>query len=275
MKIGIGSYTYVWWAGVPGYPQPATPLTPDCLIEMAVQLGAGVVQFADNLPLHGLSSDELLRLRRNAGAAGIEIEAGTRGIQPGHLRQYLSIAKMIGAKFVRTLLDSPGHEPSPEEAASLLREIAADFEAAGVTLGIENHDRFKARQLRDIINGAGNSHIGVCLDTANSLGCGEGIDQVLDVLADRVCNVHIKDFVVRRLPHNKGFIVEGAPAGSGLLDIPTLLKRIPGHSNAILEQWPSPGATIDDSVSKEKSWAQQGIKYLRDVNDYIRRSDHT
>jgi sugar phosphate isomerase/epimerase len=105
--------------------------------------------------------------------------------------------------------------------------------------------------------------VGVCLDTANSLGCGEGIDHVLDTLAPYIVNLHVKDFIVRRPPHDKGFIVEGVPAGTGILNIPAVLRRMRGDVSAILEQWPPPEADIEASVAKEQLWAEQGIRYLR------------
>jgi sugar phosphate isomerase/epimerase len=248
MKLGISSYTYVWWAGVPGYPQPARPLTARMLLDVAASLGVQVVQIADNLSLDGLPP---------AAEISVQLELGTRGVQPNHLREYLDIARSLRSPLLRTLLDVP-----PREAVAMLREVASAFERAGVTLAIENHDLVRAAELRRVIEGVTSPAVGVCLDTANSLGCGEGIDQVLDTLADFVVNVHLKDFTVRRLPHSKGFLVEGVPAGSGLLDIPSLLKKLP-ECSLILEQWPPPEATVEESIAKERAWAEQGILYLR------------
>jgi sugar phosphate isomerase/epimerase len=143
------------------------------------------------------------------------------------------------------------------------------FERAGVVLAIENHDRFKARTLHRIVEQVSSSHLGVCLDTANSLGCGEGIDQVLDTLAGIVVNLHVKDFVTRRLPHNKGFVVEGAPAGKGLLDIPAILARLPRDISAIVELWPPPEDDIEASVAKEHAWAAESVRYMRGVTGCI------
>lgn len=266
MELGIGSYTYVWWAGVPGYPAPRVPLTPRTLLETAASLGVRVVQIADNMPLDGLSAGDLETLRRAACESGIVIELGTRGIQPEPLRRYLAIAGALRSPLLRTLLDGPGHRPSEPEAAAMLRAIAPEFEKAGVVLAVENHDRFPAVSLRRIVEHAGSAHVGVCLDTANSLGCGESAGQVIDTLGDLTVNLHVKDFLARRLPHNKGFIIEGAPAGKGLLDIPGILDRLRRGGrdcNVILEQWPAPEETIEASIAKEKAWAAEGLRYLR------------
>jgi len=266
VELGISSYTYVWSAGVEGYPAPSNPLTCESLIGYAVRLGVTVVQIADNLPLDRLPEARLDALARHARDRGVRIEPGTRGIQPEILRPYLEIARRFGSPILRTLIDGPSHQPPEDEAGRLLREIAPEFRAAGVTLAIENHDRFHARALRRVVEAAASDAVGICLDTANSLGCGETADQVLDVLADLVVNLHIKDFATRRLPHHKGFIVEGAPAGKGLLDIAALLARLAPRGagmSAILELWTPPEATAEASVEKETRWAEESVRYLR------------
>jgi hypothetical protein len=83
----------------------------------------------------------------------------------------------------------------------------------------------------------------------------------------------VKDFIARRPPHKKGFVIEGAPAGEGLLDIPFVLKylmRCGRDFNVILEQWPAPEATAEESVAKERRWAEQGIQFLRPLIEQLR-----
>jgi sugar phosphate isomerase/epimerase len=147
-----------------------------------------------------------------------------------------------------------------------LGSVLPEFARADVCLAIENHDRFPATTLSDILERLGGRHAGICLDTANSLGCGEGLETLLRVLGPWVVNLHIKDIRVTRLPHKKGFVVEGCPAGQGLLDIPALLAALRGlgrDPNAILEQWPPPAATPAESVTREEVWAAESIRYLR------------
>ncbi|MBI3280510.1 MAG: sugar phosphate isomerase/epimerase [Acidobacteria bacterium] len=266
MKLGISSYTYAWSAGVPGYPAGLHPLTHEGLLERAVALSVPVVQIADNLPLDALDKAERRVLARCARDHGLEIEVGTRGIEAETLRRNLDIAVEFGSPILRTLIDSPVQRPTPQEAVAALRQAAPDFKLAGVALAIENHDRFRAATLREIIEDVGSEYVGICLDTANSLGCGEGIDQVLDALAERVVNLHVKDFIVRRLPHNKGFIVEGSPAGQGQLSIPAVLEKLrqAGRDvNAILELWAPPEAALEASIAREEAWAAESVRYLR------------
>ncbi len=59
MRLGISSWTYPWAIGVSGFPQPVRPIRLADLLERAAVLKVGVVQVADNLPLHELDSVEL------------------------------------------------------------------------------------------------------------------------------------------------------------------------------------------------------------------------
>jgi sugar phosphate isomerase/epimerase len=266
MRLGIGSYTYVWAIGVPGYPAPQHPMTVEELLERAAELGVHVVQIADNLPLHQLESTRVADLLRRANDLGIALELGTCGIDPQGLRAYLDLCQRLHSPILRTLLDTDIHYPTPDEAARTLAEVMPDFERAGVCLAIENHDRFRSAALLEILDRIGSDHIGICLDTANSIGCIEDIDTVVAILGPRTVNLHLKDFRIARPPHKKGFVVEGCPAGQGRLDVPILLAKLRATGrdmNVILELWPPPEATITESIAKEAAWARESIRYLR------------
>jgi 3-oxoisoapionate decarboxylase len=266
MRLGISSYTYVWAVGVPGYPQPRQPLTALELLAKTTELGVSVLQIADNLPLDQLPAGVLDRLAGQADERGITIEAGTCGIQPQHLRIYLDIAVKLRSPLLRVVIDTADSHPSPDEVVSLLREVLPEFERAGVCLAVENHDRFPAATLAIIVERCDSDHLGIVLDTANSLGCGEDVHTVLQSLGPWVVNLHVKDFSARRMDHRKGFIIEGCPAGQGLVDIPRLLDELRGLArdpNVILELWPPPEASSEASIAKEEAWTRQSVRSLR------------
>lgn len=266
MKLGLGSYTYVWAVGVPGYPAPPQPLTAGDILDKAAAAGLKLVQIADNLPLHRLAAAELDLFLHRARERGIAVEVGTVGIEAENLRRYLDLARRCGSPILRTVIDTADSKPSPAEVVTRLAPLLPDFERAGVVLALENHDRFKAETLRGVVEQLGSRHVGICLDTANSLGCMEGPEHVVTVLGPRVVNLHIKDVTVFRPPHHKGFVVEGRPAGQGLLDVPALLRRLRelgATGNAILELWPPPQNDIAAAVALEDAWARASLDYLR------------
>jgi len=265
MRLGISSFTYTWAVGVPGHP-PERPMDVPGLIDRAQSLGVHVLQIADNLPLHRLSPAQLDGLERLAAELKLALEVGTRGIAPPHLRTYLSLARQLKSPILRVVIDTTDHRPGEDEIVALLREVVPEFEQAGVCLAIENHDRFKARALARVIARVASDCVGICLDTANSLGAQEGPEAVLDALGPLVVNLHVKDIAIFRASHQMGFRVEGRPAGQGQLNVPWLLQvlRDLGRDvNAIVELWTPPEETLTATIAKESAWADASVAYLR------------
>jgi 3-oxoisoapionate decarboxylase len=234
------------------------------LLRFADELGLRLAQIGDNLPLHALSDERRSALRDDAARRGIAIEVGTRGIQTEPLRQYVEIARFFQSPILRVVVDTAAYHPTPDEVVAIVRAVLPDLERAGITLAIENHDRFKARTLAVIIETINHPNVGICLDTVNSFGSLEGPEAVLATLGRYVVNLHVKEFIIRRLGHNMGFEITGLPAGQGMLDMPWLLKTLNGRSfNAIIELWPAPEATMQATVAKERDWVRQSVAYLR------------
>ena len=267
MRLGISSFTYSWAIGVPGHP-PQRPLGVMGLLNKALELDVHLIQVADNLPLDRVPPEELNAFQAHAARHSIGIEVGTRGIAPDHLFRYLELARRFNSPILRVVIDTADHHPDAEEVIVTLRTVIPEFERAGVCLAIENHDRFKAMVLADIIHRIGSHYIGICLDTVNSFGAQEGPEAVLRVLGPLTVNLHIKDFAVIRAKHNMGFTIEGRPAGQGQLDIPWLLRelnRMGRDVNAILELWTPPQERLEDTIALEDAWAKSSIAYLRSL----------
>lgn len=265
MRLGIGSYTYTWAIGVPGH-APSRPMSAVDLVQAAADLGVHVVQIADNMSLDRLTESELAQLERSARKLDVAIEIGTRGIEPTHVRRYLELAVRFGSPILRIVIDTPKHRPSVEEIVETIRQLISEFENAGVCLAIENHDRFKVSALADIIQRIDSPSVGICLDTVNSFGSLEGPEVVVSTLGPLTANLHVKDFSVRRVESQMGFVIEGCPTGEGRLDTPWILERLSDYGrdpNAILELWTPPEKSLLETISKEAEWARRSIAYLR------------
>lgn len=274
MQLGIGTYAYAWAIGVPGY-LPERPMTAVDFVRRAAELGASLVQIADNLPLVDLPESDLVAAEAEVKRLNMAVEIGARGIQAANLHAHLALAQRFGSPILRAVIDAAGFEPEPAEVIDRLRDVLPAFAAAGVVLAIENHDRFKARTLADIIDavrdGDADAPIGICLDTVNSFGSLEGPEAVVGTLGPYVVNLHVKDFWIRRHDHNMGFTLTGTPAGQGQLDLPWLLAQLRGYGrdfNAILELWPPPEATVAATVAKEDAWAVESMAYLKRAISY-------
>jgi sugar phosphate isomerase/epimerase len=263
MELGLSSYTYGWSIGVPGHP-PAAPMDEQGLLDRVRHHGLKRVQVCDNLPLIRLSADRLNRFADRAVAEGVAIEVGSRRLTVEHVAEMAALARRLQAKLIRFVIDGPDFHPDPREVIRTLNESVPLLD--GLVLGIENHDRFSARTLRSVIEEIGSERVGLCLDTANSLGAGEGLATVVAELAHLTVNLHIKDFSIRRLPHLMGFMVEGRPAGSGMLDLAGLLKelgRFQRCESAVLELWTPPEPSLEATLAKEEQWVEQSLRHLR------------
>ncbi|NIR00656.1 MAG: TIM barrel protein [Gemmatimonadales bacterium] len=224
------------------------------------------MQVCDNLPLDRLNEPVRARLARHAEALGVQVEVGTRGIAPAHLRQYVGIARQFGSPLVRVVIDTADHRPELAEVARLLGEALPEFEAARIWLAIENHDRLRARELAALVRNLGSEYVGVCLDTVNSFGALEGPEVVVGTLAPLTVNLHLKEFTISRVGHLMGFAVQGRPLGQGRLDVPWLLQQLreAGRDpNAIIEQWTPRGKALEDTIAAELRWAEESIAYAR------------
>ena len=270
MVLGISSFTYGWAVGVPGN-MPAKPWTELTLLEQTIHFGLHTLQLGDNLPLHTLSKKRLDTLKMQAEHHHIRVEIGARKLTRENLRAYLKLAEYLNAPLLRFVIDDTRYTPPIEEVKKMVKEFVPELERTKMKLGIENHDRFKAKELAALIEEIGSSSVGICLDCVNSMGAGEGLEFVAGILAPYTINLHIKDFTIQRLPHKMGFTVTGTEAGKGMTNLPWLLDVLSPYNrcaSAVLEQWTPPEDSIEETLVKENNWAHAGVEYLKTFKEF-------
>lgn len=265
MNLGISTYAYTWAVGVPGS-EPDNPLSALNLIDIAAENQLQSLQIADNMPLASMDKSQLEKIKTHARKNKIQIEVGTKRLDEANLNAYLKIARFFQSPFLRIIIDDTGYQPGIPTIISIIKNNIVDFEKAEIHLAIENHDRFKARELENIIQKTGSNKVGICLDSVNSLGAGEGIETVTEVLGKYTINLHVKEFTAVRASHKMGFTIEGTPLGNGLLSLSWMLEKInPKCFSAILEQWTPPETNIVETIKKENQWANESIAELKRI----------
>ncbi|MBN1999132.1 sugar phosphate isomerase/epimerase [candidate division KSB1 bacterium] len=265
MRPGISSYAYTWAIGVPGY-KVKNPMNVFQLVEKAVELDVNCVQIADNLPMDKLSSREQQQLKAKADKSGIVIEVGTRGLLIDNIKKYLDIAARFESPILRVVIDAAGFEPGRPGIVQILQTIEPECKTRKIRLAIENHDRFKAREFLQMLEPVDTEWIGICLDSVNSMGAGEGVEVVTETLGPFTYNFHVKEFIVRRMDHKMGFQIEGRPVGEGMLPLVWMLSKINKKcTSAILEQWVPPEKNTDSTIVKEDQWARKSIQNLKKI----------
>jgi len=143
-----------------------------------------------------------LRTARDSGAPVLRIAAGERRYeQHADLRSFEDFAARTWASLC----------------------IAAPVAArCGVRLAIENHKDFRVDELLDMLRRLSSEHVGVCVDTNNSIALLEDPMAVVEALAPWAQAVHLKDLVLG--PCQEGFLLGEAPLGEGILDIQAVVR---------------------------------------------------
>lgn len=265
MVLGISSFTYGWAVGM----NPDNPkLDVFDLLKKVKAYGLKCLQVGDNLPMHNMTDSAMKELKVALKENGIRLEVGARKLTENHLQRYLEISKFLNAPLLRFVVDADNYQPSGQTIISILKNALPELKKSQITLAIENHDRFKSRELAEVMEAISDEYVGICLDSVNSIGAGEGLEWVADVLGPYTVNLHIKDFVIQRFSHQMGFIVAGAPAGAGIMGIPSIIEKLLPFGrchSGILEQWTLPEAALDITIEKEMLWADEGINYLKSL----------
>ena len=136
-----------------------------------------------------------------------------------------------------------------------------------VILALENNEAFSAEEFAGLIQQLASPRVGICLDTANSLGRPETLATVVEHLAEHTVMLHAKDYDIRRIDTRMGFSVVGRAAGEGRVDFDWVLaelrKRERTGISVIVEHWPPFVGTIQETIRIEEEWLAQSVQFLR------------
>ena len=262
MAIGLSTYAFFWRISE----RVEHPLTLHEMLEHTHDSGCSVLQICDYKPLETLSPAELSAVDQTAKELGIQLELGTRGITPEHLRRYLDFAGQLGVTLVRSMVNTADHRPTEAEAIDLLAQTAPEYAERGVTLALETYEQVPSAQLVRIVKAVGSENLGICLDPAN---CVAGLELPTDVVsrtAPHVKNWHVKDFAFTRQTGWVGFTLTGCPLGEGLLDYDSVVDTVQpaaNNINQIVEHWLPWQDDAATTCALETQWTQHNINYLR------------
>ncbi|MCI2237153.1 sugar phosphate isomerase/epimerase [Paenibacillus sp. TRM 82003] len=262
---GAGTYAYSWRSS----DRVERPMSITEQFEDAAHLGAEVFQVCDDPRLDRLDRAGLADLRRAAAELGLALEVGTRGTRPDHLRRHLGIAEALGARLVRSMWTAgpadPEDRPDRGETERRLREVLPDYARAGVTLALETYEQVPTTALVDVVEAVGDTHLGICLDPANTVAALEDPAEVTARCAPHVKNWHVKDFAFTRAEGWVGFSLTGTPLGEGLLDHDatfTALDPVRRGITRIAEHWLSWQGDAETTTRTEAAWTATTLTRL-------------
>lgn len=202
-------------------------------LEFAASLKLDAIQISSLSDFESLEPSYLAKIREQARAANIVIDAGTGCICPSarayrskeepaaHLRRALEAAKHAGARTLRCYLgdfadrfDATPVEQHMEDTIKVFRAAKTAAESTGVKIALENHSGdLQAWEARTIIEEAGESLVGACLDTGNPIWCAEHPEVTMEVLGPVTVTTHVRDTAL--FAHPSGCAAHWTALGDG------------------------------------------------------------
>jgi sugar phosphate isomerase/epimerase len=244
-------------------------MSPEELLDYASANNVYLVQLYNNIDLLAFEQTDLKRIKAYADDRRIELAIGGVGIDASYLQELLQIAEQLDSITIRTIIAPPKGSDGRYETETVIDMIGSSieqFEEAGRTLLIENHDRYTSKEYAAIIEAVNSEALGVCFDSANSIGTLEHFRDSFKLLKEFIVSCHFKEYCIERLDTKLGFIVEGCRPGTGeniAEEFLNLMKSKDDELDVVLEQWVPYQGTIEETLRVEKEWADEGIRILK------------
>lgn len=174
------------------------------------------------------------------------------------LMKGLDVCAELGTEIAHVAGSRLPEGMAPDEGRQRMADLLAahaDYAAGrGLTLAIEDFDPSpdlvcRAQDCLDIMMASGDV-VKCVFDTGNFQAVGERADEVLDMLYDRICHCHFKDFAPNDSPKGYG----GAVFGTGMIPNQAVASELQrrGYSGWVaLESYPQGGAGPTETVSTE------------------------
>jgi 3-oxoisoapionate decarboxylase len=124
---------------------------------------------------------------------------------------------MLGGRRYETFHAARDYTAFAEQALASLRLAEPVVARFKVTLAVENHKDFRTDELVGVMKAISSEHVGVCVDTGNSIALLERPTDTAEQLAPWVRSCHLKDMGVE--PAADGFLLAEVPLGEGFLDL--------------------------------------------------------
>jgi sugar phosphate isomerase/epimerase len=200
-------------------------------LEFCRERGAAGVQLA----LGRRDGDYTTRLREKAAAAGMFIEGSIRLPQDradvDRFTAEVQTAKDAGAAVLRTVCTGSRRYETFDSADAFRDFTRRSYESLtlaepvvgkhALRLAVENHKDWRVGELLDLLKRLASKHVGVCLDTGNSIALLEDPHAVVEAYAPWTFTTHLKDMAVAE--YEDGFLLAEVPLGTGFLNLPAIV----------------------------------------------------
>jgi sugar phosphate isomerase/epimerase len=91
-------------------------------------------------------------------------------------------------------------------------------------LAVENHKDWRIDEMLTILKRLDSRHVGVCVDTGNSIALLEDPYEVVEAYATWAFSTHLKDMAIAE--YEQGFLLSEVPLGEGFLDVKRIIATL-------------------------------------------------
>jgi sugar phosphate isomerase/epimerase len=201
---------------------------------------ADVLQFMDHCQQLGAGGLQVVipadapfgrRLREKAEASGLFLEGQVQlPASESDLARFedrVRAAKEAGVSVLRTACLS-GRRYETFLTGDAFKQFARQSEKSlalaepvvrrhQLRLAVENHKDWRIPEMLRLLGLISSPHVGVCVDTGNSIALLEEPLEVIRAYAPYAISTHLKDMAVRE--YEQGFLLAEVPLGEGYLDL--------------------------------------------------------
>jgi sugar phosphate isomerase/epimerase len=236
LAFGVASYSFPCACGFARRAASTTverPLDAWDLVDLAVRHGLRGVEMPLTNFLPECGEDSCEQLRSVLQDAGLSLVVDSSLLDLNALTQLLPLAACAGASTVRvtmsTILEGAratmlgGWQTHYEEIARRVVALRPLLDEYDLRLAIENHQDATADELLALCD-IGGPRVGITFDVVNPLAVGEEPFLFARTVAERIFNVHLKDYCVYTTP--SGYRLVRCALGEGIIDWPTMLALL-------------------------------------------------
>jgi sugar phosphate isomerase/epimerase len=243
VKVGIDSYCYHRFFGevYPDQEDPGVRWTFHDFVNRAAELDVEGVAL-ESCFFESLEPAYLGEIRAALDERGMErilawghpdgLEAGRNVEAWCEMNSLIPRAQFMGAQIMRIVASSlmfrnEPHEPQIDAIVKMLTESVKIAEANGVVLAIENHIDYTSQEIYEILERVGSDALRVNFDTGNTLRMMEDPVAAARRLGPYTVATHTKDLdACRHVRPEEWFFFSSVPVGTGLIDIPGVVKAL-------------------------------------------------
>jgi sugar phosphate isomerase/epimerase len=139
-----------------------------------------------------------------------------------HKLRMIEVARQLGCRRIVATGAGRGQQGGIEAILTVLREVVPLAEESDVLICLENHANNNLETIEDyqrIFEAIESPNVGLCVDSGHFDAAGVDLDRVVDVLAEKINHIHVKEAVAKGVEEFVRF-------GQGITDNQRLIERL-------------------------------------------------